>query len=464
MSASRRDFLGTAAAVGVGVWSSRTEAKPLFENKLRFACIGVGGKGSSDADNVAELGDIVAVCDIDDSFIDAKVKKNKKFEKAERFNDFRKMFEKLGSSIDAVTVSTPDHTHAVASLMAMKLGKHVYCQKPLTRTVHEARMMRTTAKEKGVCTQMGNQGTAENGVRQAAEIIQSGAIGAVKTIHVWTNRPVWDQAPDVVARPSKVDLVPKHVHWDEWLGPAPFRPYVGNRTYHDFNWRGWWDFGTGAMGDMACHTANMAFMACKLWTVFPTKVKAESGKINQETFPEWARITYEYPARGDMPPCTLIWYEGKEGGRHKKDGKRVLPPKELLDQVLKPGQKLSDSGSIIVGEKGILFSPNDYGAQYKLLPENEFKEYKYPKPTLPRNGKGDFGMKAEWVEAIKANKPATALSNFDYAAAFTENMLVGNIALRLQKELDWDGPNMKATNTSEADQYVKQEPRAGWSV
>src|SRR5687768_2035203 len=204
MSSSRRDFLGTAALAGVGVWSSRTEAKPLFENKLRFACIGVGNKGSSDANNVAELGDIVAVCDIDDHFIDAKIKKNKKFEKAERFNDFRKMFEKLGSSIDAVTVSTPDHTHAAASLMAMKLGKHVYCQKPLTRTVHEARTMRTTAKEKGVCTQMGNQGTAEDGVRQAAEIIQSGAIGAVKVIHVWTNRPVWNQAPDVVARPSKV--------------------------------------------------------------------------------------------------------------------------------------------------------------------------------------------------------------------------------------------------------------------
>jgi hypothetical protein len=342
------------------------------------------------------------------------------------------------------------------------MGKHVYCQKPLTHTVHEARLMRTTAKEKNVCTQMGNQGTAEDGVRTAAEIIQSGAIGNVKVIHVWTNRPVWDQAPDIVARPPNVDPVPKTLHWNEWLGPAPFRPYA-KEVYHSFNWRGWWEFGTGAMGDMACHTANMAFMGCKLYEVFPTKVKAESGKINAETFPEWARITYEYPARGNMPPCTLIWYEGREGGRHGK-GKKVLPPDDLLKQVLKPGERLADSGSLIVGDKGILFSPNDYGAKFRLLPEEKFSGYQPPPPTLPRNGRGDYGMKAEWVEAIKAGKPSIALSNFDYAAAFTENMLVGNIALRLGKELDWDGPNMKATNCSEADQFVKLETRTGWTV
>jgi predicted dehydrogenase len=461
MSASRREFIEAAALIGVGVWSSRSVAAPRFQNKLRFACIGVGGKGSSDADNVAELGDVVAICDVDDNTLHEKAKKGK-FSKAEKFNDFRKMLEKLGDSIDAVTVSTPDHTHAVASLMAMRMGKHVYCQKPLTRTVYEARLMRTTAKEKNVCTQMGNQGTAEDGVRQAAEIIQSGAIGPVKAIHVWTNRPIWPQAPDVTARPAKVDRVPKHLHWQEWLGPAPFRPYA-EKVYHSFNWRGWWDFGTGAMGDMACHTANMAFMACKLYETFPTKVKAASGKINAETFPEWARITYEYPARGDMPPCTLTWYEGKEGGQNSK-GKRILPPKELLDQVLKPGEKLAGSGSIIVGEKGILFSPNDYGAKFRLLPEEKFSGYQPPPPTLPRNGQGDLGMKKEWVEAIKAGKPSIALSNFDYAAALTENMLVGNIAVRLGKELDWDGPNMKATNCPEADQFIKQEARTGWTI
>jgi predicted dehydrogenase len=466
MSSSRRDFLADAGFAGVGFWvaGNTVSASPKMANdKLNFACIGVGGKGSSDADHVAQLGNIVAICDVDEDTL-GKKKKQEAFEKAKVYYDFRKMFSELGKSIDAVTVSTPDHTHAVASLMAMRLGKHVYCQKPLTRTVAEARLMRTVAKEKNVCTQMGNQGTAENGVRQAAEIVWAGLIGNVKDIHVWTNRPVWNQAPDIVARPGKVDPVPKHLHWDEWLGPAPYRPYA-NGVYHDFNWRGWWDFGTGAMGDMACHTANMAFLACKLHETYPTKVRAESGTINAETFPEWARITYEYPARGSMPPCTLTWYEGREGGRHSKTGKRVLPPKELIEPLTK-GRKLADSGSIIVGDKGIIFSPNDYGARYELL-DLGFKklEATFPPATLARNNRGDFGMKAEWAEAIRAGKPAIAMSNFEYAAALTENMLVGNVSLRLGgKELLWDGPNMRFTNCSEAAQFVSQETRRGWEL
>jgi hypothetical protein len=290
-------------------------------------------------------------------------------------------------------------------------------------------------------------------------MVQAGAIGAVKEIHVWTNRPVWNQAPDVVARPAKVDPTPKHLHWDLWLGPAAYRPYAEG-VYHTFAWRGWWDFGTGAMGDMACHTANMAFMAAKL--TLPTKVSAESGVINAETYPEWAKITYEFPARENLPPVKFVWYEGREGGRNKKDGARVLPPKELLDQCLKPGEQLSDSGSLLVGEKGILFSPNDYGEQYRLMPEKDFEGYKPPAPTLARNGKGDLGMKQEWIAGVKGG-PAP-FSNFDYAAQMTEAMLVGNIALRLGKSLDWDAQNMRATNCSEADQFVKPEYRAGWTL
>ncbi|MGZ3414667.1 MAG: Gfo/Idh/MocA family protein, partial [Isosphaeraceae bacterium] len=216
---------------------------------------------------------------------------------------YRKLLEDLGSKIDAVVVSAPDHHHAPAAVMAMRLGKHVYCQKPLTHSVWEARLMRATAREKGVCTQMGNQGTAEPGFRRGAEVIRAGAIGDVREVHVWTNRPFkyWKQAPDIVARPRETPGIPNHVHWYEFLGPAPDRPY--HPVYHPHNWRGWWDFGTGSLGDMACHTANLAFMALKLG--LPTRVSAHSGEINSETYPAWATITYEIPARGGLPPVKL---------------------------------------------------------------------------------------------------------------------------------------------------------------
>jgi predicted dehydrogenase len=332
--------------------------------------------------------------------------------------------------------------------MAMKLKKHVYCQKPLTHTVYEARVMRETAKQMGVCTQMGNQGTAEEGVRRAVEIVRAGVLGRVKEAHVWTNRPIWPQAPQVTERPKPAEC-PKHVHFDLFLGPAPERPYAPG--YHPFAWRGWWDFGTGALGDMACHTANMAFMALKLG--YPVSVQAESGPLNPETYPGWARVVWEFPARGDMPPVKLFWYEGK------KDGKKVLPPEELLK-----GRNVTDSGSLLVGEKGVLYSPNDYGARYEL-PEEVREAANRVEKTLPRNGRGDGGMKEEWARAIKAGKPEIALSNFDYAGMLTETVLLGNVAIRAQgKKLDWDGPNFKITNDSEANNFLKTEYRSGWTL
>src|SRR5262249_35982739 len=213
----------------------------------------------------------------------------------------------------------------------------------------------------------------------------------------------------------------KNVHWDLFLGPAPERPYAPG--YHPFAWRGWWDFGTGALGDMACHTANLPFMALKLGS--PTTVQAEAGDINPETYPTWARITFQFPARGDMGPVKFVWYEGF------KDSKRILPPDDLLAKVLRPRAKLSDSGCLLGGDKGILFSPNDYGESYRLLPEDQFKDYKAPEKTLPRNGRHDLGMKEEWVRAIMANKPEIALSNFDYAGLLTETILLGNVAMRV---------------------------------
>jgi predicted dehydrogenase len=454
---NRRGFLG-AGAVGLGYFYSapaysaaRMGRKP--NETLRFAGIGVGGKGSSDIDQAGNLGEVVAICDVDERHLAPKADK---WPGAKKFNDFRVLLDQMGKEIDAVTVSTPDHTHALPSVTAIRMGKHVYTQKPLAHSVFECRVLKEAAKKHGVCTQMGNQGSAENGVRRAAEIIQDGVIGPVREVHVWTNRPVWPQAPKITARPDKADAWPDTVAWDQFIGGAPLRPYVEG-VYHPFNWRGWWDYGTGAIGDMACHTANMAFRALKL--AHPTAVSAESGQLNPETYPAWAKVLIEFPARGDMPPVNLTWYEGRESGE------LVLPPKELLGKLLKPGQKLADSGSILVGEKGILFSPNDYGAEFTLVGDADFSgvQKKNPERT-PINGKGDQGMKNEWVEAITAGKPEICYSNFDIASLLTEAFLLGNVAIKTGTRLEWDGPAMKVTNVPEANHLIQTEYRKGWEV
>jgi predicted dehydrogenase len=286
----------------------------------------------------------------------------------------------------------------------------------------------------------------------------------VKEVHVWTNRPIWPQGTEAIL---KVDAArnaaygalhgktaelsyakpPSHVHWDLFLGPAPNRPYAP--IYHPFSWRGWWDFGTGALGDMACHTANMAFRAVQLG--YPTSVQAESGDINPETFPTWATITFQFPAREKgQPPVKFVWYEGVKN----------LPKPELFK-----GETPTDSGSLLVGEKGTLYSPNDYGASYVLLPKKDFAGYRPPSPTLPRNGQGDLGMKEEWIRAILENKPSIAYSNFDYAGLLTETILLGNVALRAgKKKLEWDGEGLRFTNEPSANQYLHYEYRKGWAL
>jgi predicted dehydrogenase len=467
---NRRELLEATALAGIGFWVAggiASEKKRTSANeRLRIACIGVGGKGSSDTDQAGNHGDIVALVDIDDITLNDKAKK---FPQARKFNDYRKMFDEMAKNIDAVVVSTPDHSHALPSMIAMQLGKGVYCQKPLTHSVFEARSMREAAKKYKVATQMGNQGTASTGMRQGVELLQAGAIGNVTEVHVWTNRPIWPQGTDALYNVPGVreameavlhgktpprtvlEACPKHVHWDLFVGPAPARPYTPG--IHPFAWRGWLDYGTGALGDMGCHTANLAFMGLKLG--YPTTIEAKAGQTNPETYPTWAQIAYNFPAREGMPPVKLHWYEGSQKGG------RVLPPEDLLRKVLKPYEKLSDSGSILVGDKGILFSPNDYGESWKLLPEKDFQGFKMPEPTLPRNNKGDDGQKEEWVAAVRGG-PA-ALSNFDYAGMLTEALLLGNIAIRTGKKLEWDGPAMKCTNCPEADQYIKTEYRKGWT-
>ncbi|HVK13086.1 MAG TPA: Gfo/Idh/MocA family oxidoreductase [Gemmataceae bacterium] len=465
---SRRRFLAAAtAAAGYFTTAPAHSAGKIAgsNGRLRLAGVGVGGKGSGDITQAGQLGEVVALCDADANTLGRKARE---FPQAEKFFDFRAMFDELGRQIDAVTVSTPDHTHAAAALLAMRTGKHVYVQKPLTRTVYEAHLLMRVAKEKGVCTQMGNQGTAHPGLRRGVELVQAGTIGPVKEVHVWTNRPIWPQAPLVTKRPPEVP-VPRHVHWDEWLGPAPARPYaeypkpiaVGRRKvtapYHPFAWRGWWDFGTGAIGDMACHTANLAFLALKLTQ--PTRVSAEAGDVNPETCPSYAHVTMQFPARGELPPVTLHWYEGR------KNGEKLTPPREMLARVLKPDERLADSGSMLVGEKGILFSPNDNGAAFRIVGEvPDGLNLTRPEKLPAYEGPTDPNQKREWVEAIQAGKPSAALSNFDYAALLTSSFLLGNVAIRTGRPVEWDAATLTARGGDGVAALIKPEYRKGWDL
>jgi len=452
---TRRHFLGQSVIVTTGLsfaaaMSTRAaSARKVSPNeKLNIAVIGAGGKGSSDTDSVASE-NIVALCDIDDNTLKAR---GAKYGGAKLFNDYRKMLDEMDKQIDAVIVATPDHHHAPASIRAMKLRKHVYCQKPLTHSVYEARLMRDTARKYKVATQMGNQGSAESGLRRAIEVIQAGAIGSVKQVHVWSNRPIWPQG---MARPTGTPPVPPNIHWDLFLGPAPERPY--HPDYQPFKWRGWVDYGTGALGDMACHTANMPFRALKLG--YPTSIEAETSEFNGESFPKKSKIRFEFPARESLAPVSFFWYDG--GNKPGDDvAEQVLNRIEnQKDKDGKPmGRNLPGSGCLLIGDKGHLFSPDDYGARFFLLPEKEFAEFKGPDQTIPRSP----GHYKEWLNACKGGTPA--FSNFDIAAYLTEIILLGCVAIRTGKKIEWNGPKMRATNTPDAAQFVKRHYRKGWEV
>jgi predicted dehydrogenase len=451
----------SAASLGYFHVAPSLSAARVFRanDKLTVAGIGVGGKGDSDIDHAGSLMEVVALCDVDEGKL---ANKQKKWPQAKSFSDFRKLFDdtSLLKNVDAVTVSTPDHNHAVASILAMRAGKHVYCQKPLTHDVYEAHLMRAEALKNKVCTQMGNQGTAANGLRKAVELVRAGVLGDIAEVHVWTNRPAnyWKQAPDVVKRPEASDC-PKSVNFEAFLGTAPERPYA--RGYHPFAWRGYWDFGTGAIGDMACHTANMAFMALKL--AHPTKVMAEAGDVNPETCPSYAHVTLSFPAREKLPAVTLNWYEGK------KDGKKLVPPAELVAKAIaldvneKRKTKLVDSGSILVGTKGIAYSPDDYGSEV-FFSTGEVTNGGSKLELLATNNGGDHGQKKEWVDAIKAGKPELALSNFGHAGLLTAAFLLGNVAIRTGKEFSFDGEKGVAIDCPEAAKFIRREYRKGWNL
>jgi hypothetical protein len=462
-SLTRRQFLRrSSVALGAAAISFPYVGRVLGANdRINVACIGVNGKGDSDSSDAARCGaNIVAICDVDKNNLARKANQfEKKFPELKHYQDYRKMLEEFGSNIDAVTVSIPDHNHGVAAIRAMKMGKHCFCQKPLVQTVHEARIVRQLAKEKNLATQMGNQGSAERGLRRAVEVIHAGVIGAPKEIHVWSNRPIWPQGLD---RPEGEDPVPDSLDWDVWLGPAPVRPYKQG-VYHNFNWRGWYDFGTGALGDMACHTVNMPFRACKLG--YPDVVEYElASRMYPETFAKTSRIRFEFPAREDWPAVKFWWYDGNPDDKLRP----LRPDGPAIKEILGLDEDLPRSGALIIGEKGKVFSPDDYGAKFFIslsdkpdfISGDKSEACQAVAETIPRSP----GHMEEWFKMMKDGTPA--YSNFDIAAYLAEIILLGCVAARVGegKRMEWDGPNMVSRNLPEAAQFTKRDNRAGWEA
>ena len=467
---SRRRFLysstlaaGAAALAGPGLAAARSLSA---NDRLNIGAIGIGGKGSSDIDLCASE-NIVALCDVDEQLA-ASVRA--KYPAARFYRDYRRMLDKE-KSLDAVIVATPDHTHAVIAAHAMQMGKNIYCQKPLTQTIYEARFLRDLAAKTKVVTQMGNQGSADNGLRRAVEVIQAGLIGQVREVYVWSSRPVWPQG---INRPPGADPIPATLDWNLWIGPAPMRPFKRG-VYTPFCWRGWLDFGTGALGDMACHTVNMPFRALKLG--YPTEVEAELPLTNKETYPLKSKIRFQFPARGDLAPLTFWWYDGGNllpdaHNWHIQDCSNK-PPRDVTADVERLLDKVPDSGCLLIGEKGKIFSPDDYGTKFfvKLSGEAEFRDGRDHEAVeaIPHRivlnafeGENDSRHHQEWIAACKGG-PA-GYSNFDMAAYLTEIILLGCVALRVGKKLEWDGPNMRATNAPEAEQYIRRQYRKGWEL
>lgn len=443
---SRRDFLLGAAAVSAAasLASCATGAPQRARSpndRLRLGVVGCGGKGLSDLQACAKTQDIVALCDVDHG--KAKTAREE-HPKAAFYEDWRDLLDK--EKLDGLIVSTPDHSHAGPALAAMALGMHVFVQKPLTHTVQEARLLRDAARKQKVITSMGNQGTCLEGFRTAAECVRSGVIGNVQEVHVWTNRPIWPQG---IARPSHIDPIPSTFRWDLWLGAAAWRPFAAGKKdakpgdfkgYAPFHWRGFWDFGTGALGDMACHVANLPFFALELNA--PDWVEATSSAVNDETAPSRATIRYGFPARGKRGPIALTWYDGGD-----------LPPQDLL-----PGVKYAIGGFLLKGDQGTLYSPTDYGESFDLYPKEKFAGWKAPTPFLPRSP----GIHDEWLQGILNHQQPMA--NFEYAAPFTEAMLLGNLAVRSGQRIEWDSQNLRVVNSAEAQRFVSKHYRRGFEL
>ncbi|MBM3887778.1 MAG: Gfo/Idh/MocA family oxidoreductase [Verrucomicrobia bacterium] len=439
---SRRNFLRTMAQASVAVAGFTTIGRAADASKppkvLRIAIIGTGGIGGAMIKQFGDLGcDCVCYADVDTSKQGEAVKR---WPSAKGYQDYRQMFEKHAKEIDAVIVGTPDHHHYPATVLAMKLKKAVYTQKPLTQTVWEARELTKAAQKYRVVTQMGNQGHAGQGWRIVYEYIRTGMLGAIKEVHNWTNRPIWPQG---IERPAGEDPIPAELNWDCWIGPAPMRPFKKD-VYHPFKWRGWFDFGAGALGDMACHTMDGLFWA--LDPGYPTAVEPLVVEgLGKETFPKASVIKWEFPAKGGRPAFTAFWYDG---------GKFPQRPPELEKE-----RELPKTGNLFIGTKATLLVAGDYGDSPMIIPETKRHEMGKPKQLLERSP----GHYKEFVMAATGEKPASfCKSNFAYAGPFSEAILLGNIALRVGKRLEWDGRKMKSKNSPEATQLVSKEYRKGW--
>ncbi len=439
---TRRSFIGMTAVSGTAltvvpsfVVSGLGHVPP--SDKLNVAGVGVGGIGRRDLRMITGQ-NIVALCDVD---WDYAAKTFKDYPKAEVYKDYREMLEKQ-KNIDAVLIATPDHTHAVIGMAAMKAGKHVLIQKPLAHSVYESRVLTETARKYKVATQMGNQGNSSESVRKICEWIWDGAIGEIREVHAWTNRPVWPQG---LERPARKMRVPRDLDWDLWLGPAPWRPY--HSAYTPWNWRAWWDFGTGALGDMGCHILDPVFQALKL--KYPVSVQGSSSQVNTESAPVASKIKYEFPVRENlpklnMPPVTLYWYDG---------GLQPDRPDDLED-----GQEMGDGngGALFIGSRGKI-SCGLFGNNYLMFPEKTRRDYTDPSPTLRRIKEGKNGHWNDWIRACKENPEnrLEASSNFEYSGPLSESVVMGNLAIRLQelhKTLEWDGIEMRITNIDDNDQ------------
>ncbi len=428
---SRRRFLRQGALSGAGVWiaagvaSAAGADKQSPNEKLNLAFVGCAGRGQDNLNALAAQ-NVVALCDADEKRAGPAFER---YPKARRFHDYRKMLDAMHRQIDAVVVSAPNHIHAQASVTAMRLGKHVYCEKPLTHSVYEARVAAQVAAEKKVATQMGTQIHARSNYRRAIELVRAGAIGAIREVDVWTVA-----AEGGGDRPKDTPPIPPTLHWDLWLGPAPFRPY--HPCYLPRQWHFWWDFGGGVLGNVGCHFMDLPFWALKLR--HPATVEAEGSPLHPETTPPKMVIRYEFPARGPMPPVKLTWYQGRRSPRVETAGVPAWEP-----------------GFLFVGDAGMLLADYD---RHVLLPEARFAGFKPPEKSIPDS----VGHYAEWVAACKTGSPTGC--NFDYAGALTEMVLLGNVAFRTGRKLQWDAAALRATNCPEAGQFVRREYRKGWTL
>jgi predicted dehydrogenase len=465
---SRRDFLGGAVATTAAFTIvpryvlGRSRHTPPSE-KVNIAVIGTGGQGIVNIKGLLQHQDVqvMAICDVTEQadysrfyyggtagrapalkLIEKHYAGQAPAGQSKRcacYIDFRRMLDKE-KAIDAVLVATPDHIHAIAAMAAINNGKHVYCEKPLTHSIHEARKITEAARQAKVATQMGNQGHSSETIRLTCEWIWDGAIGPIRDVHAWSHTGV-DCAGYRVDRPKETPPVPPGMNWDLWLGPVKKRPY--HPAYAPYNWRGWWDFGTGAIGDMACHNMDPAFWALKLG--HPVTVEASATNVNPETTPFGSIVHYKFSARGEQPAVRVTWYSGG-----------LMPPRP---EELEPGRELAGRGNgiLFIGDKGKIMCEG-WGGSPRIIPETKMRQYKRPPRTIPRSK----GHHRDWIDACKGG-PAPS-SNFDYAGPMTEVILLGNVAIRTGEKLNWDGQNMRATNCSEADRYIRPEYHNGWTL